>query len=136
MIFIISIILGFSLLYMLIGWGCSVDHGIKIKFTAFKKFYAINPNRWDIYEDHVACNTITYSREQFHFGFIDFIRYRWWVKGYKKRRRIDKENEIMKKLVDSVKRDIEKTEREAKRYQDKAQDFMEWFGGGGSGSVG
>lgn len=135
MIFIISMILGVYLLGMLIGWSCAVEHGIKIKFSAFKKFYAINPGRWSIYEDHVSCNTISFSREDFHFGFIDFIRYQWWFRGYKKRVRVEKENEIMKKLVDSVKRDIEKTEREARRYQDEAKEHMKFAGGGGSGYV-
>lgn len=132
-LFTLGLALLITLMFMCISWSCSLDYGIKIKFAAFKKFYAINPNRWDIYGDHAACNTITYSREQFHFGFIDFIRYRWWFKGYKKRKRIEKENEIMKKMLDSVKRDIEKTEREAKRYQEKARDFMEWHGGGSVG---
>ena len=128
--FISCLALFIYFIYMLIGWGCSVDHGIKIKFSAFKKFHAINPSRWDIYEDHVACNTIDYSREQFHFGFIDFIRYQWWVKGYKKRKRTEKENEIIKRMVESVKSDIEKA---AKQYQDKAKDYMERFGGGSVG---
>lgn len=109
---------------MLISWSCVIDCGIKIKFSSFKKFYAINPDRWKIKDDYVTYYNIYSNVEEFHFGYIDYCRYKWWLKGYKKRKSIEKENEIMKRMIETVKQDIEKTEREAKQYQDKAMVYI------------
>lgn len=125
-ILIISVVFIIGSLDILIGWSLSVDHGIKIKFSAFQKFYSINPDRWTVDDDHVICHTIGWDMEDFHFGILDYIRYKLWFRKYKKGEKIKEETEIMQRMLKSVKADIEKTEREAKRYQDKAKSYMGW----------
>lgn len=107
--------------------------GAKIKYKSFKTFYAINPNRWDLYDCYVECEIVDKDgayggiftlKESFHFGPIDFLRYRLWMKNEEKReKKIDNANATAKMLA-SVKYDIEKTERQAKKYSNQAIDDM------------
>lgn len=119
---ILGIILGITCMVWLITWRSVNDGGNpKLKFSSFKKFYALNPNRWILHDDWISCyRDDTYGTIIFDFGFIDYYRYKLW---YRKR-----ESDLKKKhnaeqlahLITAVKKDIENTETTAQHQCEKA----------------
>lgn len=113
-----------TLVIMAVFWSLSIV-GVKIKFSSFKKFYDVNPYRWNLCDDGVTCRRDdTYGTVSTHFGFIDFYRYKLWRKGLDKR---DREKEHAKDLaiiIANVKKDIENTERVAAQKYEEAKDIL------------
>lgn len=102
---------------------CEYCDGIKnrpqIKFSAFRKFYDINPSRWYLGEATVECkiprkdvnNNHLYSglfdtRETFVFTYIDYLRYNHWRESkYKFETELSNAKATARMLV-AVKQDV------------------------------
>lgn len=61
-------------------WTTSTVCGAKIKFEKFKEYYTENPNRWKLYDDWVFY-IYGFNIYTFHFGFIDYYRYKLWLRN-------------------------------------------------------
>ena len=89
---ILAILLGVlftALLVMFIDWKESSGKHPRIKFEDFKKFYALNHNRWYIYDARVECripwtNAWSGSNESFVFNFVDYYKDKLWYRNLNK----------------------------------------------------
>lgn len=122
--FVAIIILAVTLLHVL-SWYESVSRCPRIKFKAFKRFYALNSDRWECKSDNVVCVISTHSafgmeipneRESFHFGFIDYYRYKLWLRKRNKMKEDSRNMQITAKMVAAVKKDIVSNEQKANQY--------------------
>lgn len=88
--------------------------GAKLKFKSFKRFYNINPDRWDLDDAFVVCKCNTNSwnttKEYFYFGFIDYIRYKFWRRNLNKRDKEKAHAQSTARMINSVREDIKKME--------------------------
>lgn len=122
------IILGSIGLISIIGalimcWVDSIDNTPKIKFKSFKNFYELNDKRWICYGDSVACNTLEtfgFYNAKFHFGFIDFYRYKLWQRSIARAKENQRKARITAEMVAAVKKDIAASEENAQQYQNEA----------------
>lgn len=124
-----SILIGFPVIVILFAmvliWYESIDNSTKIKFSSFKKFYEVNPYRWNLFDDGVSCRRDdTCATISTHFGFIDFYRYKLWRKGLDKRDREKEYAKNMSIIIANVKKDIENTERVAAQKLKEAKDIL------------
>ena len=90
----------------------------KIKFTQFKNFYSVNPDRWIIQHGDVACFTGT-KKVDLRFGFIDYYRYKLWRRCIIKNKAKQRKAEEMDTVISAVKRDIAASEAKAKQMQEE-----------------
>ena len=90
----------------------------KIKFTQFKNFYSVNPDRWIIQHGDVACITGT-KKVDLRFGFIDYYRYKLWRRSIIKNKAKQRKAEEMDTVISAVKRDIAASEAKAKQMQEE-----------------
>ena len=118
---ILAILLFLPLGIMLIwGFGLIIcphyldanDIDNKIEFDSLKKFYPINPNKWTLCEGYVMYNSMTL----FKFNFIDYWRYRSWLKQQRKMKKIIESNDALAAVIQDVKADIAKFEAENEAY--------------------
>ena len=114
MLIILSIML---IIYYVDGYITNLP---KIKFTQFQKFYSVNPNRWDLRDDYVACWT---DKQQHYvglrFGFIDYYRYKSWHRSIIKNKFKQESNKQMAEIITAVKQDIAASEAKAKQMQEE-----------------
>lgn len=94
-------------------------HESKIKFTQFKNFYSVNPDRWRLQSSDVACLTGTITTVELRFGFIDYYRYKLWRRGIIKNKAKQRKVKEMDEVITAVKRDIAASEAKAKRMQEE-----------------
>lgn len=90
----------------------------KIKFTQFKNFYSVNPDRWRIQHGDVACLTGT-KKVELRFGFIDYYRYKLWRRSIIKNKAEQEKSKEMDEVITAVKRDIAASEAKAKQMQEE-----------------
>lgn len=99
-----------------------------IKFSDFKAYYLVNPNRWDLLNWQVAFwNPIGHraymDKVYFRFSFADKFRYRQWKRALNKQKKNEKMNaeliEVLKVIQEDAKKLQEKAERET--YQGMKQ---------------
>lgn len=115
----------FALIFMLICWFDSIDNTPKIKFSSFKKFYAINQYRWNLHDDGVSCRIDNpFGTISTHFGFIDFYRYKLWRRSLDKRDRCKEHAKDLAVIIANVKKDIANTERVAELKCKEAKDIL------------
>ena len=131
---ILTIILPFSplllFLYLLFTdirvAKCSEVH--LIKFSDFKAYYLVNPNRWYLMDWQVAFWNPTGHRAYmdkvyFRFSLTDKFRYRQWKRVLNKQKKNEKMNaeliEVLKVIQEDAKKLQEKAERET--YQGMKQ---------------
>lgn len=84
----------------------------KIDFDSVKKFYPINPDKWVLDDGDVMYNRMT----SFRFSFIDYWRYRSWLKKQRKMQKDKKQNDAIAAVIKDVKKDIAKFEAKNKAY--------------------
>lgn len=96
----------------------------KLKFSAFKKFYALNPNRWDLSDCWVACCGCKSGSVYTHFGFIDFYRYKLWYRRRQKNLEKKDQAEALANIIAAVKKDIENAELHAQFQYGKAMKIL------------
>lgn len=90
---------------------------VKLKYSDFQKYYAVNPDRY-ILGEYVSTKGESYFIE---FGFIDYIRYRFWRKTFSAKKQKAEDNERLAKYLRVVQRDIEtKRKQSAEQYKEAA----------------
>lgn len=96
--------------FLIIAWTDSIKNTPKIKFKSFKNFYTINPNRWRLYDDYVVCSTTriwSLHDATFHFGLIDFYRYKLFKCHLNKIKKVNLNKEIVARMIIAVEQDVE-----------------------------
>ena len=137
-ILIITIIAGaICLLVQLVDYSIyETKNKPKIKFDAFKKFYSINPDRWNLDTVSVVCKIkneecnfyrglfYTYDSERFYFSFFDWLRYKRFRKTLEKNKLEKKHMESTARMINMVKKDIANMEDLAHQQQKQAMDNL------------
>lgn len=90
----------------LFDWRFDHRNWPRIKFEDFKKFYALNSNRWVIGNDYVKCKLDENKCEGFEFNFIDFCKYKRWKRKLDDHKRNADSMESIQRMMDVVKEDI------------------------------
>lgn len=112
-----------------LSWWLDFDNGPIIKFKSFKNFYELNPDRWKLYDSHVACKTESehivrsiYREcyDDLKFGFIDSCRYKYWKHSLDKRKQEKYNTQVTARMIAAVKQDIAASEEKAQKYQNEA----------------
>ena len=105
------------------------DHCAKISFKSFKRFYEINPDRWELNGSYVKCldrhpvySTYISASERFDFNFIDYIRYDNWRKSNRNKQMHKKKMESTARMLALVKQDVEQFESKANAQTNQATD--------------
>lgn len=133
-IIIVFIAVLFVFIWWMVSWYCAKNTGPKIKFKSFKTFYELNPDRWDLYDDHIACKVIDHNgaykglfthKELFWFGPIDFLKYKSWMWHQERHENKLNNAEVTARMIASVKHDIETIERRANKYQNQAANDLQ-----------
>lgn len=111
----ISIIAGSMLLIFIwlqwIDYSTSLENGYAyIEFDEFKRLYAVDPDKWTLFDRNAEYKTRHYSH-MLKFKFIDYIKYRHWVNKLKEE--LNKEYEIRK-----YKEFLEYTEMDLKKIKE------------------
>lgn len=112
----IAMLLILSVIYLVDGCITNLP---KIKFTQFQKFYSVNPNRWDLRDDYVACWTDKQHYVGLGFGFIDYYRYKSWHGSIVNNKFKQESNKQMAEIISAVKQDIAASEAKAKQMQEE-----------------
>lgn len=95
-----------------------------LDFKSFKKFYALNPNRWQCDDTYVECRVDTCYYERFNFNILDFYQYRMWNRRRMNMKQQEKSNKSIQRMMDAVKIDIANSEAEAKKAQAKLMEEL------------
>ena len=102
----------------------------KIQFSSFKKFYAINPLRWQFKKGMVRCcaeNNNVY--EMFRFGFLDYFKFMLWKKRLEKHNKQEKHKQSINRMMEVVRQDIAEAELKAKQMKYQGfDDLVKWAG--------
>ena len=106
-IIFVSMLASIGLIIIFIYWRCE-SKGPKMKYRDFRKFYALNPDRWYLCPSNVYCKTKD-GDENFNFGFIDFWRYKFWFRSKKKGKRNAEYAKATQRMLDAVKQDVKST---------------------------
>lgn len=95
----------------------------KLKFSQFKKFYAINSDRWELQDTYIACQLNSGRWEHFSFNLIDFyFKYKPFLKYLEKAKEKEKETKIYLNMIAAVKQDIANFEERNAKYVDSKID--------------
>lgn len=79
----------------------------KLKFSQFKKFYDINPDRWHLEDTYIKCRLNYGDNEYFSFGLIDFyFKYKPFLKSFAKAEDKEIEARHYLNMIAAVKKDI------------------------------
>ena len=89
-----------------------------LKFKTFIIFYNLNPEHWeidDVLSNYVKFTSYTpyYMCHFYKFNYIDFYRFKLWKIKQKKKIKKEKTDKQMLELVEAMKYDISKIEKEA-----------------------
>lgn len=136
LIVFIALIVGIiSFIELLMDYTCNTGSNYpKIKFAAFKKFYTINPDRWNLDIASVVCKIVneeyspyrglfhTYNSERFYFSFLDYLRYTIFRKQLEKDKLKAKHMEATSKMLGMVKKDIANMENLAEQQKKQAME--------------
>jgi len=86
----------------------------KIKFKAFKNFYNVNPDRWNLYDGYVGCvDPHKMFNIKFKFNYYDWHRYKAFLSNRRKIRDNIKANKDCAKMIELVRSDIAALETKA-----------------------
>lgn len=83
----------------------------KIKFKDFKAWFLLCPEAYTLKDSTIH----RFGLEDFRFGIIDTIRYKFWRKREYYRRVEEKSTEQIRMLLSYVKRDIEEYENKTRK---------------------
>lgn len=122
------------LICLWIGWWMNVPYsGTKIKFSAFKQFYSINPKRWLLEDGYVSCaidddlsgwGRWSHKRD-FYFGFLDYQRYKRFHTKIKRNKITEGNMQATAEMLKMVKKDIANMEDIAQKYKKQAVDNLD-----------
>ena len=100
------------------------DDCLELKFNQFKKFYSINPGKYDLC-DHIVIRRDSYKSgfptHKIKFNIIDTLRYMHFKKEIEKNRANDYMNNRMKEYLSLVQDDIDELNQEAQEAIKKAK---------------
>ena len=100
------------------------DDCLELKFNQFKKFYSINPGKYDLC-DHTVIRRDSYKSgfptHKIKFNIIDTLRYMHFKKEIEKNRANDYMNNKMKEYLNFVQNDIDELNQEAQEAIEKAK---------------
>ena len=119
---IVGVVAIIWLLFM-VGWFSSFDVAdAKIKFKAFRSFYAINSRRWDLCDSFVVFRDGKCNNTYFRFSLFDYHRYVLWKAKEKRFRKTMESNKKYNDVVSQIKKDIEAFEAKNKADTQNALD--------------
>ena len=121
---IISSILGIMLNILLDMYGDrNRDDCLELKFSQFKKFYSINPGKYDLW-DHIVIRRDSYESGfptyKIKFNIIDTLRYMHFKKEIEKNMVNACMNNKMKEYLSLVQDDIDELNQRAQEAIEKA----------------
>lgn len=122
---ILSMLLIFALEMYWSTWLDTCGNYPRIKFKDFKKFYALNPERWNVLDEHVGCKTSSGKYEYFRFGFIDFGRYIMWQVKIAQGHTTQAHMEVTQRMMNAVKEDIDAAKAKENINQSAAFKILE-----------
>lgn len=135
MIVLMLVIFIVYLIYILIDWSINTPGDTtKIKFKAFEKFYAINPERWELKDSYVVCLIEdqnrrysyyrSYDRKCFCFGVLDYRRYKRFCKMVERNKIKEKDMKNIAEMLGAVRQDITNMENLADQQKKQAMDNL------------
>ena len=93
------------------------DQYLQLKFSQFKKFYAINPSSYKLHDYVASKGGICVIK----FNFIDTLRYIHFKKQIEKNKANARMNNRMKEYLCAVQHDINELNQEAQEAIEKAK---------------
>ena len=93
------------------------DQYLQLKFSQFKKFYAINPSSYKLHDYVASKGGICVIK----FNFIDTLRYIHFKEQIEKNRANARMNNRMKEYLCAVQHDIDELNQEAQEAIEKAK---------------
>lgn len=100
------------------------DDCLELKFSQFKKFYFINPGKYDLW-DHIVIRRDSYKSGfptyKIKFNIIDTFRYIHFKKQIEKNSANDYMNNKMKEYLNFVQNDIDELNQKAQEEIEKAK---------------
>ena len=123
-VIIVSIVSIFGIMLDDIYCDGNRDDCLELKFNQFKKFYSINPGKYDL------CDYTVIRRDSYKSGFpthkikfniIDTFRYMHFRKEIEKNRANDYMDNRMKEYLSLVQDDIDELNQEAQEAIEKAK---------------
>ena len=103
------------------------DDCLELKFSQFKKFYSINPGKYDLW-DHIVIRRDSYesgfTTYKIKFNIIDTLRYMHFKKEIEKNMVNACMNNKMKEYLSLVQDDIDELNQEAQKAIEKAKRAM------------
>ena len=104
------------------------DDCLELKFSQFKKFYSINPGKYDLW-DHIVIRRDSYKSgfptHKIKFNIIDTFRYIHFKKEIEKNSDNEYMNNKMKEYLSLVQDDIDELNQEAQEAIEKAKKEVE-----------
>ena len=97
------------------------DQYLQLKFSQFKKFYAINPSSYKLHDYVASKGGICVIK----FNFIDTLRYIHFKEQIEKNRANARMNNRMKEYLCAVQHDIDELNQEAQEAIEKAKREIE-----------
>ena len=123
-VIIVSIVSIFGIMLDDIYCDGNRDDCLELKFNQFKKFYSINPGKYDLC-DHTVIRRDSYKSgfptHKIKFNIIDTLRYMHFKKEIEKNRANDYMNNRMKEYLSLVQDDIDELNQEAQETIKKAK---------------
>ena len=125
-IFIILFVLLLRVFGIILDMTSAVDRDqyLQLKFSQFKKFYSINPGKYDLC-DHTVIRRDSYKSgfptHKIKFNIIDTLRYMHFKKEIEKNRANDYMNNKMKEYLNFVQNDIDELNQKAQEEIEKAK---------------
>ena len=97
------------------------DQYLQLKFSQFKKFYAINPSSYKLHDYVASKGDICVIK----FNFIDTLRYIHFKKQIEKNKANARMNNQMKEYLCTVQHDIDELNQEAQEAIEKVKREVE-----------
>ena len=97
------------------------DQYLQLKFSQFKKFYAINPSSYKLHDYVVSKGSICVIK----FNFIDTLRYIHFKEQIEKNKANARMNNRMKEYLCAVQHDIDELNQEAQEAMERAKREVE-----------
>ena len=127
-VIIVSIISIFGIMLDDIYCDGNRDGCLELKFSQFKKFYSINPGKYDLW-DHIVIRRDSYKSgfptHKIKFNIIDTLRYMHFKKEIEKNMVNACMNNKMKEYLSLVQDDIDELNQEAQEEIEKAKREVE-----------
>ena len=116
---VIILIIFIYLFRIMLDMGSAVDRDqyLQLKFSQFKKFYAINPSSYKLHDYVASKGCICVIK----FNFIDTLRYIHFKKQIEKNKANARMNNRMKEILCAVQHDIDELNQKAQEAIEKAK---------------